>query len=337
MKTFTILLLSLCWLGANATSWRVNSDPQVNAHFQSLQAAISSEQVLPGDTLYIENGSSFGPVSINKQLIIIGPGYFLSDNDSTYAYPLPATIQEVTFVAGSQGSRLIGVYVINTVNLSHQTANNITIERSFIGGSIFSSSSITGLTVRQCYLTGNISSSSINSSTIYNNIFVGGQINLQSSSGSHNIYNNVFYWHSTSLTHTIIVKNSSVANNIIIRQPASAKEYCINFSISTNSTFSRNIMTQSPNASFPDNMYGIEPDSIFVATGSPDAKWKLKEGSPAIGYAANGQDAGAFGGFMPYVLSGLPFLVPRIIEAVIPAGSSNDQIPVHLKIKMQEE
>jgi hypothetical protein len=34
-------LLSLCWLGANATIWRVNSNPQVNAHFTGINEANS--------------------------------------------------------------------------------------------------------------------------------------------------------------------------------------------------------------------------------------------------------------------------------------------------------
>jgi hypothetical protein len=336
MKRLTIFMMCLCWLGANATSWRVNSDPQINAHFVSLQDAIYSLQVQPGDTLYLENGSSFGTTTIDKQLIIIGPGYFLYENDSTYANPLPAMIQTVYFASGSAGTKLIGVQVLNGIDLYSDDAINITIERSYVAGNVTTSYYITGLTIRQSYINGYINSVSLLSSNIYNNIITKG-INLSATTGGHNIYNNVFYVNENYYFYAIQVKNSNFANNIIIREPAGWEEYCIDFVSSTNSSFIRNIMNQSPNPSFPDNLYEVGLDSIFVAAGSTDSRFKLKEGSPAIGYAVNGQDAGVFSGYMPYILSGLPYLVPRIIEAVIPASGSNNQIPVHLKIKMQEE
>jgi hypothetical protein len=351
MKTFTILILSLCWLGANATIWRINSNPQVSADFVSINDAIAHWDVLDGDTLYLENGSYFGGATISKSLTIIGPGYFLMENDSTYVNPFPVLIGQVVINTGGSGSKIVGITVIGEFHF-HTGANNITIERSKMAGVRTSGSSSqisSGLIVRQCYITGSIydgtsSNSYFLSSTIHNNIIIG-TVSLSHHNANHNIYNNVIWFNSTTTNYALAARNSSVLNNIIIREPydenpaINRAEYCIDFSSgnNSNSTFARNVTTQSPNASFPDNIWNVEKEDVFVLEGSTDKRWILKEGSPAIGYGSNGDDCGAYGGAMYYVLSGLPSLLPRIFEATIPASGSGNAIPVYIKAKTQEE
>jgi hypothetical protein len=343
MKTFTILILSLCWLGVDATSWRVNSNPQVNAHFVSINDAVAHYTVENGDTLYLENGSYFPATTLSKSLTLIGPGYFLLENDSTYANPLPALIASINFSTGSSGSKIIGVQVTGNITFS-SNPSNITIERSNLGGVTGSIYNPSGLTIRQCYVVGSISGGSILSSTIHNNIIIG-TISLTANDGNHNIYNNVIYLNSAGTTYALAARNSSVLNNIIIREPYSLDpgvnraEYCINFSNTdnSNSSFARNVMSQSPNATFPENVWNSDTESNFVLVGSSDEKWMLKAGSPGLGYGSNGDDCGAFGGAVKYVLSGLPWLIPRIFEAEIPASGSGNMIPVHIKAKTQEE
>ena len=342
MKTLTVIFLSLCWLGLNATSWRVNSNTQINADFVGINEAVAHYTVEDGDTLYLENGSYFPASTITKSLTLIGPGYFLLENDSTYAYPLPALIQSLNLSYGSAGSKIIGVKVIGSVYVS---SNNLTLERCHLGGVGVGGGDFSGLTVRQCYVVGGISASNyLVSSSIYNNIILG-FISLTDNDGSHNIYNNVIYYNSTGTTYALSARNSSVINNIIIREPVledpnlSRSEYCIDFASTNNSntSFAQNLMSQSPNASFPNNMYNVEKENIFVLSGSMDKKWMLKTGSPAIGFGSNGDDCGAYGGVMYYVPSGLPWLLPRIFEAQIPSSGSGNTIPVHIKAIIQGE
>jgi len=349
MKTFTILLVTcLFWLGVNATSWRINSNPQVSANFTSINEAVAHYTVVNGDTLYLDNGSYFTSTTLSKSLTLIGPGYFLLENDTTYANPLPVLIQSLTIQAGGSGSKITGVQVVGNITFA-SNSNNVTIERSYLGGITNSSSTSSGLTVRQCYIVGSIADFTGNgwnfqSSTIYNNIIIGSVL-LTGSTANHNIYNNVIYFNSTTTTYAIAARNSSVLNNIIIREPfnldpaINRAEYCIDFSSTnnSNSSFARNVMSQSSYANFPNNIWNSDKESNFVLAGSSDEKWKLKAGSPALGYGSNGDDCGAFGGAVYYVLSGLPWLVPRIFEAEIPASGSGNMIPVHIKAKTQEE
>jgi len=336
MKAMTFFLLSFCWLVSNATIWRVNSNQQINADFSSLQNAINSALVLNGDTLYLENGSYFGTTTLTKNLVIIGPGYFLAENDSTYANPFSALISSLSLGNGSKGSKITGVTVTGDVLLSHNNASNITIERSYVGGQIVGSAADTGLTIRQCYLVGGINSGNLVSSNVYNNIITN-TITCYAANGSHTIYNNVFYYYSTSPVWILYVKNSSVFNNIIIREPAGSSEYCVRFPDCTNSSFARNLMTQSVYPVFPDNIYGEVKENIFTCVISTEKKWELKAGSPAIGYGTNGDDCGIYSGPMHYVLSGLPWLLPRIFKANIPSSGNGNVIPVHITAKTQEE
>lgn len=346
MKKITVLLLSLCWFSVNATIWRVNSNPQLNADFSSLQEAIWSAQVEEGDTLYIESGSFFGDISLGKSLTLIGPGYFLQENEQTYAHAVPALIQKITITADGSDSHLIGLTVIDDVELA-MDANDVTIERSHAGGirHVGWSGTREGLTLKQCFIDGDIDFGSyLESSAIHNNIIMG-RIILTRSSGVHQIYNNAIYYYATGTLYALTARNSNVYNNIIIREPVDINpnidrsEYCINFEHSNNENISvyNNIMSQSPSVLFPHNLYNQVKEDIFVLEGTTDKQWELKEGSPAIGYGTNGDDCGAYGGVIIYIPSGLPFMIPRIIEATIPSSGSGNVLPVHIKAKTQEE
>lgn len=91
-------------------------------------------------------------------------------------------------------------------------------------------------------------------------------------------------------------------------------------------------------ANYPANKFiGAAMTDVFTLTGVADAMYRLKEGSPAIGYGTNGYDCGAFSGAYPYVISGRPRFIPYIYEAVIPNHPTDGKLNVTLKIKSQNE
>lgn len=341
MKKLAILLLSLCWLGANATIWRVNSNTQISADFTDINAACAHWEVEAGDTLYLENGSYFGgDQNISKSLTVIGPGYFLMENDSTYAYPMPVLINSLGISANDV--KVIGVSVINNTRPS---GNNVTIERCHLNTIDTYSSYVQQLIIRQCFISGGIDGyysgeKGIVSSTIHNNIIFG-QVKLTANGSSHNLYNNVFYMNNTNQYYALSAVNSTVINNIVIREPVAEdpsvdrSEYAME--LGNNSSFAYNVTSQSYSPEFSNNHFDEIKENVFVLEGSTDKWWMLKEGSPAIGYGSNGDDCGAYGGPTYYIPSGLPMLMPRIIEAQIPSSGSGNTIQVHLKAKTQEE
>jgi len=81
------------------------------------------------------------------------------------------------------------------------------------------------------------------------------------------------------------------------------------------------------------NQASVDMNNVFDGTGSTDAQWKLKDGSPALGAGAAGGDLGMYGGGDPYALSGLPS-IPAIYFFDAPIqGSTTSGLPVQMKVK----
>jgi hypothetical protein len=74
----------------------------------------------------------------------------------------------------------------------------------------------------------------------------------------------------------------------------------------------------------------VTESHVYTWTGSADAKYQLKTGSPAIG-ACNGADCGAFAGTTPYILSGLPPR-PRITTMEFPGAVINSSATMPVKV-----
>ena len=105
MKKHALLLAVLAVLLVNniqAAIWRVNNNPGINANFTSFTAA--QNVASNGDTLYFEGSPvSYGDITITKPLVIIGPGYFLTENLQTQANPVSAQFGTVNFNNVSSG------------------------------------------------------------------------------------------------------------------------------------------------------------------------------------------------------------------------------------------
>lgn len=329
-----------------SAKYRVNTNPSINANFSSLQDAINSSSVNAGDTLYCENGSFFGDITLDKRLVIIGPGYFLSQNDSTHAYPSPAIINTLQFADGCDGSTITGMKIIGSCVIgttTNDTIKNISIIRSSIKNiiSYTNSNSLENIVIRQNFIYEDIYNfiTSTKSIFIQNNIILG-KISITPLSGE--ISNNTIISEKAN-TYVLEVRNTQIFNNIIIN--TSVSTYVATRAISSgplllsyNNSISNNVVSDAAYADWGSNYFNATLAATVTYTGSPDAKYTLKAGSPAIAYGHNGNDCGAFGGSYPYVLSGLPYLIPHIYEATVP-GSANktDGLNITIKAKAQNQ
>ncbi|MFP4471243.1 MAG: hypothetical protein ACLFPE_11190 [Bacteroidales bacterium] len=330
MKKFAILFLCFGFLTANATSWRVNSNTAIDADFSDLAAAIAA--AANGDTLYVE-GSLFdyGSVTVDKTLVLIGPGYFLDQNDSTQVNFNPAELENLTISQNAVACEIYGLYITGYVKIS---ANDIIFARNHhqpnYSGDILKlayTNATSNCVITQNYLLGIHGYNYEALNMIITNNYVADELVLDSDC-SGTIFNNV-------VLTKISAHNSVVKNNITYDHNNGGYS-------GNNSVFEYNIAnyqfgTMPPG---PGNISGIDPADVFVDFDgtlgySEDAKWQLKEGSIAIGYGENGVDCGCFGGTSPYVLSGLP-AIPHIYEAIVPtSGSAASGLPVTIKVKSQ--
>jgi hypothetical protein len=246
----------------------------------------------------------------------MGPGYFLTEKDSTYANELEAELSSVSFSAGSEGSVITGCILGNI----HIYANDIIVNYCKTSG--IASSGCSNVSILQNYVGGRITGSVFNS-LITNNI-VWGSINCYPAYGSLVISNNIV------VSGVINCRNSIIQNNII------CSDYDPGIYENTGNNIKNNILAVA-GTDADGNLYNINMSYVFVdyegtRDYSTDGKWQLKTGSPAIGAGVGGADCGVFGGNTPYILSGLPNL-PRIYEASMPGGVNiEDGLPVTIKV-----
>ncbi len=342
MKKLITIFLMLCFFSAGATSWRLNNNPAVDADFTAFQAAHDAASA--GDTIYVEgNGhqAHYGNITISKRLIIIGPGYFLNENDSTYANPIFARFLSIYIQPTATGTEIYGLYIYTpdaNTNKLRIRASNVIISRNtfYLDGynTICLDANIENVSITQNY-TYRIETSS--GSIVANNILISNNYinqdvylnNLSNAIISNNVIrayvSNVFY--------------SQIKNNILYQSHGGDVLSVQN----TGNYIAYNLVAGSlvSGANYgPGNVGNVNMANVFVGyptqgSYSTDGLWQLKAGSPGIGAGEGGIDCGIFGGPLPYVLSGLP-AIPRIYEAIVPtAGSTSSGLPVIIKAKSQ--
>jgi predicted peptidase len=172
----------------------------------------------------------------------------------------------------------------------------------------------------------NANGGQITNSVITNNLIFG-QITTGNTSGSLIVSNNVLG--TTNWTYPIDVNNATIQNNIVVDDFKYIDE-------NSGNTITYNLLaTDGTNSD--GNQYNIDMNLVFADYDgaldmSTDGKWKLKEGSPAIGAGISGADCGAFYGPSSYVLSGIPGL-PHIYEADVPVSATSESgLEVTIKV-----
>ena len=156
MKIFIFILSSFFCFFANAQGIiTVNNNTDFPADYDNLQTAI--DEVEAGTVILVAgSGINYGVLTIDKQLAIYGPGYFLGDNEEpwTQASTSTASTNAITFADGSSGSYMAGLAVVGTI--SFETVSNITIASNHLQN-IYSVSGETpsNLTIEGNYLSSN--------------------------------------------------------------------------------------------------------------------------------------------------------------------------------------
>jgi hypothetical protein len=332
-----LILLAVSLDSAAQTRIRVNNTPGVDADFSDLQEAITSAG--EGDIIYIE--SSGIPYSGNYHvdepfLTLIGPGYFLSLNDSTQADKNPAMVQNLYLDVTATGAIVMGLQITGTLFVNASSAR---VSRCHLYTvSIAQSNSMSALNLYQNYITGTIfgNNSYLSTAVIYNNIITTPSGNSFSfyDKATLSIYNNIIA-NGYSTNYWVDVENSAIVNNIIFSTYPSYRPF-IDPNPTLNNQVSYNVICQEELSAFPNNVWDVAIEDVVLYTdGGPEGKYVLIDGSPAIGAGNTGGDCGIFAGTTPYVYSGLP-PVPHIFESNIPlSGSGSNGLPVHIKAKTQ--
>ena len=318
-----------------ARSWQINNNPNYVADFSSINAAMSSADVLNGDTLYIGAGCNMGDYqSINKKVTVIGTGWGYTDS--------PALASRITneLNINSADVKIIGLHITGAVHIYN---HNIVLERCKIDGTIYSTSQKQrNIQILQC-ITSCIKSSPNNSNYNYysDNWTIKNCIIKNSDHCLRSIYN-------STIENNIIINNSTetdskaslvaysqlctIRNNVLI-QTNPGGEGSILYG-SSNCVCTDNVISASADweNNFPENTYlgSNDPATVFKCTGSVAAGeyYSLKENSPAAGAGESGADCGVMAGAYKFVPYGRPDYIPVIKKLVVPGTPTNGEINV---------
>ncbi len=362
LTTVIVLAISKCM---SQGTYVVNNIPTAAANYHSLQNAIDS--VPSGSIILLQNtGLNYGSASITKPLVIYGAGYFLGQNAgaATQANLAEAQVNYLGFGAGSEGSIVSGLHIVDSTNdnignarLSFGGTSNITVSRCFIdypgglggNGTPYSIAfgGCSNIIVEQCYvqLNNNLIGISQSSSILIKNCIVEspagssyGMVATGNAPYTYTVQNCTFLGQNGGG----FFNGGSFYNNIFINrdttQQTGAATCCggapmidaLN-NISNADFFygvgAHNTVNKALNAG---NLLTLFSNPAITST---DGAFELLPNTPAKNYGTDGTDAGAFGGGLPYVLSGIP-AIPNIYFAQVPQnGTSAGGLKVHLKIQ----
>ncbi|GAA4831794.1 hypothetical protein [Algivirga pacifica] len=343
-KLFTLLtpvVLLLLWGNtAYASKWRVNSNQNIDAHFHSIGEACHSSSVQSGDTLYVEGSSfSYGDVTLNKSLVLIGPGYFLHDNENTSAFPLEAQFRNFKVTEEAAHSVIMGLSIYGTFYLG---SSNIALSRNLIqylsiGHNGTSHISASNCLISQNYIDGEvyINSKPADGIIITNNIIKG---NLSAYYANYSRSQSAVIARYNYVGEYIMLNNSIIEYNIVkghlnSMQVASATNTSILETTSKGSCHNRITANFCSWENGREN--SVNWQRVFVAkVPKIDREFEFSQ-NPFQGNI-DIKKLGPFGGKSPYVLSGLP-PVPVIYHAEIaPVGTKKEGLSVFLQIKTQD-
>jgi hypothetical protein len=138
MNMYKHTFLLVIGLLISSTSWsaihRVNINPSTTAGFQDFQTAVNA--AFDGDTIYLEANSQFVSepffatytATINKPLVVFGPGYLIADNKPGYNVVDEALCSNINLGTGAVGIVLRGLS-INDLQVNSDFAQ---IDHNFI-------------------------------------------------------------------------------------------------------------------------------------------------------------------------------------------------------------
>lgn len=346
LLTLSAMIL-ICSVTASAKCWRLNPDPNSGADCFDAGAISTIEGLQSGDTILADPGE-YGTLNFaeTRNITVIGTGYLLSDNKG---WP-EAKIARFSRCVMKADCKLIGCEVLGSIANDYSPlvmSGNVVIKCK-VGGSIYVGDY--GLVQQSIADLISVGRNGI----VRNNICTSIQAESMYTRANCIIENNTVVgkgmWYSP---YNLLVggfHSSNIKNNIFIIEDGgetfeengvTMRRYERPLLFENNNIYENNVLSATSdysNQAYSYNYFvGATSENTFVNEGSDDAKWQLKEGSPAKKAATHGGDCGAFGGATPYVLSGRPYKRPHIAQLHVPAKPTDGKVTVKLLIENQNE
>lgn len=357
-KIISVLMLLTAAVCTQARSWKIGPNSVVGMDFASINAAMASENVNAGDTLFLDQYYSENAVqTVMKAVVIIGTGYDTSLTDEQVVATLTNNLELKADNAVVKSVRLSSIYLYN---------DNCTIDRCYASYIRVSSADAGMNHIYSCYIAGRIegfSSASpskldIQNTVIYDNDYNATAIHniaylIESIINNNVIYKNYSTGNSNQRDCYCLssITNSQITNNLIYGYHGySYNGYSYNYdrcftsgvyASGSGNSIEHNVLSGSIN-NFPTNKSNWREkwNTIFVQTGNYSAYYKIKTetaDNPAIGYATDGGDCGVHGGMFGCPSGGRPQYIPYFSKVTVGSRTEDGKLPVSVTIKIQDE
>jgi len=302
---------------ASATILRVNNTTGSGAPYADIESALQAAE--SGDTIMIDGSSSiYKNFEINKPLVIMGPGFWRTQNGISGEGASDATFERIKISAAGKGSVIRGLQV-SYIDIN---ANNVVVNRCYINNAINVGASV---------------SAEANNCLIHQN-FINGRINGYSKTTMPNltqITNNIFSGKYYSGIIEFINEGYIGYNTFATPKNDGSEKHVKNI---VGCTVEKNIFTGNEvtidGNSYKDNYMPSEWGSYIYEKRDTDMDIKNKEVDSSIADLIAGK--GAFNGDDPYVISGVP-AGPVIQDVTVPASvEKGNNLNITIKLGVQK-
>lgn len=339
--TITLLMLLTAAVSTEAKSWKIGPGSVVGMDFASINAAMSSTNVTDGDTLYLDQYySEKNAQNVTKRVVIIGTGYDTSLTDE----------QVVATLTNGLNLNADGI-VVKSCKLSsvHNYNNDCTLERCYatLVHSYNAPSETDILHIYSCYISGKIgyyNSSSAARNRAYdiqNSVIIQASDNNMEYMTNSIINNNTIINNSSNINYCIYaINNSKITNNIILNTRSSYASYDLGggvYAAGSGNSIEHNILSRGSLSNYPNNKGGGTLAELFTQTGTFSDYYRLKDDSPAKGYATDGGDVGCHGGMFGCPSGGRSQYIPYFTKVVVGQRTEGGKLPVSVTVKIQDQ
>ncbi len=309
--TLTLMALSMALI-AQARILRVSNVVGSSAPYTSIAKAHDAAQ--KGDTIMVEGSeTNYGDILLTKSVVLIGPGFWLTENGLT---------QE-----GNQSAK-VGILELSAVDITvcgmeitkdvKMNRNNAIINRCKVKGGILIQPNIGHCIIHQNFLSGMISSADYSKKPSFIRIT-----------------NNIFNWGGSDVNASIQkISNSHIANNTWIKKTFYKKQRNLAWLYAC--TIENNLLCyiepqESEGCTFNNNHEFLDRD-YYDTTDSPFINCSTDKDIQTTEQELTDGTYGAFSGDDPYVLSGIP-AGPVIEKVTLPVTvEQGDKLKVTIKL-----
>jgi len=326
MKKLMIFIAVFTAMAAQATVLRVSNVTNSGAPYSTIPDAIEAAEA--GDTImidgspdkYSEATGTSGSLVIDKRLVLMGPGYLLTQNGVQSNGDLTADIsRDIKISEGGAGTIIQGLNLTSSGVLDIQVPN-VVITRCKVDCDVYIGTDATNCVLHQNLFTEYVGRSSYNNYIAYNA----------------QVTNNIFMHANTNTTGILRGFNeSTIAYNTFTKKKSDSGSGAIQLYNMSGCTIEHNVFfgpeQTLDNNTMTDNYWGEDDNPYQSCTTDLQVRDAYTAG---IGNELMGR--GAFSGDDPYVISGIP-AGPVIQDITVPATvEQGGTLNVTIKLGIQK-